>query len=1108
MGSGGSKAAVYIPANTPPPRRVEDEYPVQQPIGIAKGTAQGCRSPTGGVCQFAVPQGVSSSGAQLYRDQGTIRRDQCRRYANDLKKVANQEKSFEEVKKDLVAGLYYEELSNGYCRQITYAPEDIKAVLSPDKLPADKVRYNSIRAMSDSGSYSSVTKLFIKPSIPFQIEFNGKPHTIRVMTLMHPSPIRMENIQHDAMLTLGDPAAGNNDGLVVLVPLQGAITAGESGTFINKVVRYMTSVLQPDPATGDYKTVDIPTGNDWDLSKLFPGTPENGKTYVTNVGYYVWIGYPPLELVPSGSATPSTTKPWYANLFLREPGTQRYSWEPQRKDGVKYVMLSKPALVSSMDLQTIRMLPVTPVTEAVAPIASWTLSYRMAGKVGADGKWESYCPKSSPTGAVADLFSGGTREGVDDTLKCDPFAPGAFPDTTDRDLLGNVIIGVLTTFAVFLAIYAAVYFFTKTKWGQWAAHQGTLAGNYVSQAFISDERKRLPADKLFEVTPEMEAAEAEQEKKKKAAEEARVKREAAKKAADEKVKAAEEKLRAELARAAEEKRVAASKKRRAGIEAAAEEGKAIVAAEEAAKQPPVKPEDIVVEPKLPAPGTPAAAAVEKAGEEAAAALPPASPAAPVTGDVLPTSGPAAAAVAAAEPQPESRADMYRRRAQEAAKKAREDKAKGPAIPPETAYRSPAVAPKRRKSREPSESKAEAAERAEVLEAAEGKVPEEGIDTDKAVREQAKAFADIAAMRKDTEKTDKAIQELRKAVEERDADTDKVIAEIREERKAAKAREEEAAKAADDAKIAAEELAKKPKLSGPKSFANVASANGPTIEQRAAKKEAERVAKEAAKAAEEAEAAAKAAADAEAEIKRKAEEKRKADAEAEAEIKRKSEEAAKSASKVVETRAAKPASLAEPIMRPKPKSEEIRTESSTRNPMLAKQTADPKEVKTSLAAIDKDIKSVSALRKPAQLSANQEAALTDADKAAAKKELERLRDKVESDLKDARQREKANLDQAKDGASAWRQFENEKKLQSPFFSLLNRNLTKFAEAIETSKLPQSERAEFIRWLDSFKDQFLKLLTAAKKRIESFQIVVYTKGGRRRRMKRKSTRRYVA
>lgn len=1084
MGSGGSKAPVYIPANTPPPRRVEEEYPVQQPIGISKGSAEGCRSPTGGVCQLAVPQGVSSSGAKLYRDQGTIRRDQCRRYANDLKKVVNQEKSFEEVKKDLVAGLYYEELSNGYCRQIMYAPEDVKAVLSPDKLPADKVRYNSIRAMSDSGSYSSVTKLFIKPSIPFKIELNGKPHTISVMTLMHPSPIRMENVQHDAMLTLGDPGEKNNDGLVVLVPLQGSLMAGASGAFMNKVTRYMTGVLQPDPATGDYKEIDIPTGNDWDLSKLFPGTPEDGKTYVTDVGYYVWIGYPPLELVPSGSASPSTTKNWFANFFLREPGIQRYSWEPQRKAGVKYVMLSKPALVNSMDLQTIRMLPVTPVTEAVAPIATWTLSYRMAGKVGANGEWESSCPASSPRGTFTDLFSGGTREGVDETLseQCDPFAPGAFAAPDSKDAFVKVIIAFFTACAVGVAIYLAVYFFTKTKWGQWAAHQGTLAGNYVSQAFVVDTRKRLPADKRFEVTPEMEAAEAEREKKKAEAEEARVKREEEKakkaddewlkkeeakrktdeeaekkKAADEKVKAAEEKLRAELARAAEEKRTTASEKRRAGIAAAAAEGEAIVAAEDAAKQPPVKPDDIVVSPQLPAPGTPAANAV-----------------------------------AAAEPPQESRADMFRRRAQEAAKKAKEDTAKkGPAVPPDVAYRSPAVAPKRkpRKPVEPSESKAEAAERVEALEAAEGKVPEEGFDMDEAVRDQAKAFADIAAMRKDTEKTDKAIREMRKAVEERDADVDKYIAEIREERKAAKARAEDAVKAADEAKIAAEELAEKPKPSGPKSFANVASANGPTIEQRAAKKEAERVAKEAAKAAAEAEAAAKAAADAEAEIKRKA------------------EEAAKSASKVVETRAAKPASLAEPIMR---KPGEPSAAFSRANPMLAKQTADPKEVKSALSTLEKTIKEVNGIAKPAQLSASQEAALTDADKAAAKKELEKLRDKVESDIKDARQREKANLDQARDGASGWRQFENEKKLQSPFFSLLARNLDKFAKAIEESKLPQSERAEFIRWLDAFKDQFLKLATAAKKRIDSFQIVTttYVKGGRRRRMKRKSTRRYVA
>jgi hypothetical protein len=603
----GVRASTFIhPKDPPPPRRQEDDYPLLDPIGIGKGMAQGCEWKGNGVCQLAVPQGVSSSGAKLYRDEGTIRRDQCRKYARDLQKVSKNEKSFEEVKRDLIAGLYYEELPNQYCRQIVYAAEDLKTVLTPDKLPLDKVRYMTIREMSDSGSYSSVTKLFIKPAIPFEIEFNGKPHKITVMTLLHPSPIRMENIQHDAMLTLGDPGKGNNDGLVVLIPLQGAIVAGPSGAFLNKVVRYLTGVLQPDPATGDYKTIDAPTGNDWDLSKMFPGTPgEGGKTFVSNVGYYVWSGYPPLELRPDGTASASTLRLWWQwasnTWYLREPGVQRYAWQPSGTTPVRYVMLSKPALVSSMDLQTIRMLPVTPVTEAVAPILKHTLSYR-----GADS-----CPAPLPSaGAITDLFSRPVREGLEN--QCDPFAPGSFPEPNGVDGLVQVAIVFITTLGVGIAIYLAVLFFTKTKWGQWVAHQGTLAGTKVSQSFVADTRKLIPPDRRFEVSDAQVEAEAKAEAKKKADEEARVKKE----------EEADAKRKASLA--------------------------TFKATPKRPTTAPVTPEDVVVEPKLPSPGTPAAAAV-----------------------------------AAAEPQ-ESRAEMYRRRAKEVAAKVKADADKPPAQPEETA----------------------------------------------------------------------------------------------------------------------------------------------------------------------------------------------------------------------------------------------------------------------------------------------------------------------------------------------------------------------------------------------------------------------------------------
>jgi hypothetical protein len=515
MGAAGS---VFIPKDKPPPRRDEAEYPVVDAIGIGKGMAQGCAWGSG-QCQLAVPQGVSASAAKLYRDQGTIRRDQCRRYASDLSKVSKNQKAFEEVKRDLVAGLYYEELpgGGGYCRQIVYDAADLKDAAGPANLPLDKARYPVIRKMSDSGSYSSVTKLFIKPSIPFEVEFNGVKRKIGVMTLMHPSPIRVENVQHDAMLTLGDPTEGNHDGVVILVPLVGSLMPGPSGDFIAKIARYMPGVLQPSPTTGQYESMDIPTDNNWALSSVLPGTPgPDGKTVVTNTGYYVWSGSPPLVLRPRGNEqyVAPTQWPGFSRVFINNPNVQSYSWQvdPSVRP-VQYVMLSRPVLVNSIDLQTIRMLPMTPPTEAVAPILKHTLSYRTA----------SSCPPATPSAASgAGLFSRETMEN-----QCDPFAPGAI--TTDTSWVPGLFAGFAAVIALAVAIYAAVWLFTDRARGEAVGSLGAWVGSMVSNLGLRGEA-RIPATGTFSSSPDdaSKAEEAERKAKEAAAE------------AERKAKAAEE----------------------------------------------------------------------------------------------------------------------------------------------------------------------------------------------------------------------------------------------------------------------------------------------------------------------------------------------------------------------------------------------------------------------------------------------------------------------------------------------------------------------------------------------------------------------------------------
>jgi hypothetical protein len=449
---------------------------------------------------------------------GTISRETCKRYAVDSRKVKEEKMAFEEFRKGLLDGIYYRELQDpGYCGKLIFDAADLAKATKVDDIDPTKARMPVIQRVADSGGYSSITKAFIKPSIPFEIEFNSKPHKISVLTLMHPSPIRMENIQHDAMLTLGDPSEGNNDGLVILVPLVGSLTPGDSGAFIAKIARYMSGILTPNPATGQYEAVDIPTGSDWKLSSIFPGAPgEGGKTFVKYPGYYVWSGQPPLELTFDRKEV-NNAKVGIWGL----PDTDFYSWKPKGVAGIRYVMLSEPVQVSSMDLQTILMLPPTPITEAVSPIVKSTLTYRRAGSIGPNGTWVSECPARLPS---LTNFFGGTRESMTD--QCDPFAPGSFPSTAPTtSSLVTIAIALVSTLGVFLAIYFAVKLWTQLKPGRWIADKGEWFGNMVAQFSISDARKRVAPAGVFKVSREEEKrmadeAAAAEKAEKKAAEEA------------------------------------------------------------------------------------------------------------------------------------------------------------------------------------------------------------------------------------------------------------------------------------------------------------------------------------------------------------------------------------------------------------------------------------------------------------------------------------------------------------------------------------------------------------------------------------------------------------
>lgn len=479
MGGGSSKPSGPTKAA---PIVVEDPPPIPGIVSFGLGDAQGCQWPgkRGVECRLTVAAGISSSGAKLYREQGTITETECNRFQTDVAKVRAQQMSFEEFKTNLKSGLYYERVPSGvdtYCKQIVFAESDLKDIPNVDSIAWTKARNPTIRKMTAAGGYSSITKLFIKPSIPFKVTFNGETFTISLMTLFHPSPVRLENVQHDAMLTLGDPGVGNRakgsstTDAVILVPLVGSLNAGPSGDFISKIARYMTAVLQPDPVTGQYKTIDIPTGNDWDLSKLFPGTPSNGETVVAT-GYYAWSA--------SGGVVKSTNPTITARPFP-QADIWKYPYIAAGKSNVRYLMLKDPVPVNVFDLQTVRMLPATPAEQAIDSFIPSTLSF--------------VTPKTCST-----TPSAAGRESMTNPEQCDPFA-AVQSNALSKDTLVNVIIGALTTFGVILAIYFAVKLFANTDWGFKLPRWGHLFGNFAINAPL-DEREKIPASTLFTPTRE------------------------------------------------------------------------------------------------------------------------------------------------------------------------------------------------------------------------------------------------------------------------------------------------------------------------------------------------------------------------------------------------------------------------------------------------------------------------------------------------------------------------------------------------------------------------------------------------------------------------------
>lgn len=432
MGGGGSKPA---PAQQQP-LIINDPEPVR-PVtdGIAISMAGECDT-----CRILIDPNVSTSSVKLRREFGDITYTQCSKLTKDEDDLRNQRISLQDFLARMSAGQYSRPVGDGsQCETVMLSKENLEKVKTRDdyfrgRVNGDWFQGSRIRKISQGG-FSRDTKVRIVPSIPFKIVVNasvrGVPRRLDVnvadMTLYHPSPIRLENVQHDAVLSLNDPATTGPGGVVILIPLVAKGSSTPSAEFMSRILGNMSNLLNPDPVTGQFPEVDAPTGAEWTLNKLLPTDPQ---TNTVTSGFFVWEGAPELE------------------RYLAENTrfVQRTRWRPRGGNGPLYVMIDTPMSMAGSDFSTLLRFPVTPPAEAIHRILDGTLVYTCGKKVTeAPPAADSLDAGGAPTGIVP------MRERYTQKQTCDPFYAnfekryGYNPDSMLRvvfNLLTFVAIGI------------------------------------------------------------------------------------------------------------------------------------------------------------------------------------------------------------------------------------------------------------------------------------------------------------------------------------------------------------------------------------------------------------------------------------------------------------------------------------------------------------------------------------------------------------------------------------------------------------------------------------------------------------------------------------------
>lgn len=315
------------------------------------------------------------------------------------------------------------------------------------------IQRRSLRANATSDAFwSESTKLLIVPSIPFPMKFVTDAGTVdtpvSMMTLYHPCPLRIENVQYDAVLVLNDPSGLAYDRVVVIIPLQGSIRSGRPAAFVGKIAPFLPGAVVPEKGKGS-EPLPVATGNDWVLTDVLPVVPSRRAGNMPEVAgdFFTWMGGGGLR---------------------------------------RYVMMKQPLEINTRDLQTIRTLPITPPSTAIDQPPGYYPTRRLVF-------YKPVPPAALQAGTSAAVNNVARAAGVgcasvpprreNFANGCNPLEHIAQPSGTFRLDSGQVIT-MLSTLVGIIAGVIAVYFALKMsvdpKYGKIVGALGAKIGKLLS----------------------------------------------------------------------------------------------------------------------------------------------------------------------------------------------------------------------------------------------------------------------------------------------------------------------------------------------------------------------------------------------------------------------------------------------------------------------------------------------------------------------------------------------------------------------------------------------------------------------------------------------------